>query len=249
MSDRIDVATATYGQEQKIAAQCVSQYSQPYLKFDEPGTNAHFEFSFMDSNIYLIAGTLQELPMTASSQQLPVVPPVYLGSAGRAYQIQLMKLNVNQVNDDNTIVVVPNSQLTTEQKEAIIGPGPSYPMDTSGAYIANAQNMMQYVPRKPMFTGKTLTGSTWNPDTREISFTASNLLSSVYYYGCPQGTVTDTATCNAIAPVGGMADTIQGPRCFQYFCDDQAVLESNASQNSGCGLTNDGTFSASPSSN
>ena len=244
VAERIDIATAPYNNEQKIAQQCVSQYSQPYLKFDEPGTNAHFEFSFMDANVYLIAAIRGELPMNTANQQLPAKPPVYLGSAGRAYQVQLMRLSEGQVDINNVVTMVPNSQLTTEQKETIIGTGPDYPLTTHGEYIQDSADMMRFVPRKPMFISKSMTDSAYDPESRKISFTAGNLVSSVYYYGCPQGTVTDTDSCKALAPIGGMADTIQGPRCFQYFCDDQAIMETDAGQNSGCGLTNDGTYSS-----
>jgi len=245
LSKRIDVATDPYTHADLILAQCISQYTQPYIKFDEPGTNAHFEFSYMDANIYQIAGLLTELPMDVTLMQLPTYPPVYMGSIARAYQIQLMKLYTTQVNADGTVTKIPNANLTDEQKAAITGVANVPAIDENGAYIANSAGMMQMVPRKPMFTSKTMTNSVYDPTgglAGHTSFTATNLLSSVYYYGCPQGIITDDNSCGGKPPWGGMANTIQGPKCFQYFCDENAKFETNASQNSGCGLINDGTL-------
>ena len=230
-----------YSSEAIILNQCLERYTQPYIKFDEPGTNAHFEFSHADHAIYEMAFLSNQLPHEAG--QLPALPAVYRGYAQRQQSINQMNLWDDEVDEGTgQVTQVPNTDLSPEELEAL-EQNQDATLDQDGNWGNNIAQQSMMVPRAPMFMAKKLLSlSEINREGRlgRRLLTATNLVPSVYYYECPYGTTNKTEQCGQKAPFGGVAQTIAGPRCFQYFCDDQAMIEPTAEQYSGCGLANDG---------
>jgi hypothetical protein len=217
------IAQTAYGNESALLNQCAVRYVNPFIYFDEPGTFAHFEFDHMDQFIYRTAVTQGLLPAEEGKNVLPYIPPVYAGSKAR----MLDQAYLNQAQD-------------ADAETGMLPPLPENMQEL--AKDAEAQ-----VPKRPMFWGKTI-GTEYVPDTTtrlgKYAVTAGNLLPRVYYYECPDTykVKSDTNTCMGQDPFGGVAPTIAGNFCFQYFCDASAITEDNPTQISGCGMVNDGRW-------
>jgi hypothetical protein len=217
------IAKEFYGNESLLLSQCAVRYVNPYISFDEPGTMAHFEFDHMDQFIFRTAVAQGLLPAEEDKNVLPYIPPVYAGNKARV----LDQAYLNQAQD-------------ADVETGMLPPLPENVQEL--AKDAEAQ-----VPKRPMFWGKD-TGAEWQMDASarlgKYAVTAGNLLPRVYYYECPDiyKTPSDTNTCLGQEPFGGVAPTIAGNFCFQYFCDASAVTEDNPTQISGCGMVNDGRW-------
>jgi hypothetical protein len=217
------VAQTSYDHESLLLNQCAVRYVNPFINFDEPGTMAHFEFDHMDQFIFRTAVAQGLLPAEEDKNVLPYIPPVYAGSKAR----MLDQAYLNQAQD----------------ADAETGALPPLPERFNDL----AKDSEAQVPKRPMFWGKDI-GVEWQMDasTRlgKYAVTAGNLLPRVYYYECPDSykTRSDTNTCMGQDPFGGVAPTIAGNFCFQYFCDASAITEDNPTQISGCGMVNDGRW-------
>jgi hypothetical protein len=217
------VTQTPYEHESLLLNQCAVRYVSPFIDFDEPGTMAHFEFDHMDQFIFRTAVAQGLLPAEEDKNILPYIPPVYAGSKAR----MLDQAYLNQAQD-------------ADAETGMLPPLPEQYQDL--AKDAEAQ-----VPKRPMFWGKDI-GVEWVMDdtTRlgKYAVIAGNLLPRVYYYECPDTykTPSDINTCMGMEPFGGVAPTIAGNFCFQYFCDASAITEDNPTQISGCGMVNDGRW-------
>jgi hypothetical protein len=217
------VATDTYGYESLLLNQCGIRYVNPYLEFDEPGTFAHFEFAYMDRFLYLTAVAQGLLPTHEDKKILPKIPPAYIGQKARKVDAAYLR------------------QLEGVDPET--GEVPPLPPDI----VELAKEPQARVPKQPMFWAKDI-GMSWAPDasTRlgRYKVVGGNLVPRVYYYECPETLKeqSDDNTCGAVIPLGGVAETIAGNFCFQYFCDAEAITEDSPNQLSGCGMVNDGRW-------
>jgi len=215
-----EIGRIPYGHEETILNQCVSDYVDPYIDYDEPATNAHFEFSYADQKIFNVAAAAGLLPKAAGRDTLPLVPPVYSGSIARDLQIW-----------DN------------RNNESIeMGDGPLTPDDR---ILQLMKNKAATAPRIPMFWEKEIAG-TYNPDTTtrlgKYEINLSRLIPRVYYYECPDTlkTAGNTTACGPDGFFGGIAQTIAGPFCFKNLCDAEAATEETTEGLTGCGMVNDG---------
>jgi hypothetical protein len=217
------IAQEAYGNEDIILNQCALRYVNPYIDFDEPGTMAHFEFAHMDQFIYRTAVAQALLPAEPDKNVLPYIPPVYAGSKAR--KIDEAYMNQIEAADAETGLLPPLPEAAAEL----------------------SRDPESQVPKRPMFWGKEI-GTLWIQDesTRlgKYEVTATNLTPRVYYYVCPDSLKlpSDTNNCMGVDPYGGVAPTIAGNWCFQYFCDANAVTEDSTTQISGCGMVNDGRW-------
>lgn len=240
---RVHLGQTHYPAPEVFLQQCFRQYSEPYIKFDEPGTNAHFEYSFLDTQVYLLAAQQGVFPITVK-QELPALPAVYQGSAQRQYKLEKDKLWEESTDENGNIIVEANPDISTEERNKILSKEPRIKLDENGNYVVEGGSSGLLVPRRPMFWEKKYPNSTYDPALNgragQLSFTVSHLASVVYYHECPYGVTNATKECGQIAPYGGVASTIAGDKCFQYFCDENSIMETNSAQQSGCGLTNDG---------
>ncbi|MDR2124683.1 MAG: hypothetical protein LBP38_06870 [Desulfovibrio sp.] len=217
------IAQTAYENEHLLLNQCALRYVNNIIYFDEPGTMAHFEFDHMDQFIFRTAVAQGLLPAEEGKNVLPYIPPVYVGSKARI----LDQAYLNQAADANA-------------ETGLLPPLPEAAQEL-------AKDSEAQVPKRPMFWGKEI-GMAWQMDdtTRlgKYAVTAGNLLPRVYYYECPDTykVLSDTNTCMGQDPFGGVAPTIAGNFCFQYFCDASAITEDNPTQISGCGMVNDGRW-------
>ena len=220
--DEVEIGRTAYENEQMILGQCVTDYTEPYINFDEPGTNAHFEYSHIDQKIF-DNGVLAELfPKHPTKKSLPSIPPVYSGTAARELQIWENR-NLESIS---------------------IGDGPLVPTER---ILQLLENKVAIAPRIPMFWGKQTDGI-WNEDQSSrlgvYKIIATNLTPRVFYYECPNSNKTkgNLYNCGSDGVFGGLAQTINGSYCFQYYCDADAVTEETTEILSGCGMINDGRF-------
>ena len=236
------IAAQAYANENLILGQCIDRFVTPYIKFDEPGLNTHFEYSLLDAAIYQTAYKSGQLPN--ENGVLPKVPAVYMGHDKRLQHLKEIQLWDDEVAEDGTITTSPNKDLTPEQIAALSSTQTDPSVSGEGQWSNSAKEQAGMVPRAPMFLEKTVTSAPSSPSKQGRVGTAhlivDGLTSSVHYYECPYGTVNNTTQCGQKYPFGGVAQTIAGQKCFQYFCDENAMIEPTADQYSGCGLANDG---------
>jgi hypothetical protein len=217
------IAEALYQHENIIVNQCVQRYTLASLKFDEPGTNAHFEFAPVDAYIFKVAVSKGEIVGNEEGSALPDQPAVYAGSVAR-------KLDEAYLNQDDLA-----DEETGEKPE----------LDEAGQALL--ENPHSAVPKRPMFLAKSIS-DTWMPDASarlgKTELAVNPSTPYAYYYECPEGKqTTPPAPCDYTSPYGGIVDTISGKRCFQYLCDDNANMENTTTQYSGCGIVSDGFVS------
>ena len=214
------LARTSYENEHTILGQCSLNYLSPYIDYDEPGTNAHFEFSYADQKIFNYAAASGILPKAETANTLPLIPPVYSGSVARELQIWDNR-NADSIE---------------------MGDGP-LPLNARIRELLT--NKAATAPRIPMFWDKEVS-SAYDPDTSTrlgvYNLALSKLTPRVYYYECPDITKTagDAPSCGHDGIFGGIAQTIAGPYCFQYHCDGNAITEETTENLSGCGMINDG---------
>lgn len=229
------VVTTPYAQEELILAQCVDRYTNPYIKFDEPGSDAHFEFAYFDLLAFQIAGLRKELPIDRGV--LPALPAVYAGTARKTPPDSEAEF-IEEMDDQGNFFMVPNPDYVPPAKSEI----PVVDIGGDGTAVATIASQAKLVPKTPMFLGRSFAGKAYTQEgsqlgTKEIL--AQNLRAYVYYYECPEGEINATKSCGQVPPSGGIAATIAGEQCIQYLCDDTATVETSSAQYSGCGLTND----------
>lgn len=240
---RQKLSETTYNYNSRIVQQCVDRHVTPYISLDEPGTKAHFEVGHADILAYQFAASRGQLP--SKDGQLPPQPAVYRGSALRKADVNDQKQTTDIVNDDDTITTVPNTELSPEDLKELENPKGNTTVGSDG--LSKPVNGGMLVPRAPMFLAKSWSASYQKSGSSfgqlgGSRITLGSLVPYVYYYECPKGTNRQSATntCGGKQSFGGVAETISGKWCFQFFCDETAMTDPDASQYSGCGLVNDG---------
>jgi hypothetical protein len=217
---RSRLSQSLYEHEFIILNQCVSRYFNPSLKFDEPGTNAHFEFAPIDYYIFKVGASRSEIPSDQELIGLPKQPAVYIGQVARSLEEQYMAQLEEMDEETNEI-----PELSSMGKSL-------------------QENPASKVPKLPMFWSKEFSQEWKDDSTVMLGKTFLNVLPNtpyIYYYQCPEGKTTiPPEDCGFLNPFGGVAYTVSGQRCFQYFCDDSASMEVGPQQYTGCGLVNDG---------
>jgi len=138
---------------------------------------------------------------------------------------------------------MPDPDLTPEQLAELARERPSIIVDADGNPIVSGNIPETIIPYIPMFWDRQLNLLEYDESFARLGrmrLAATNLVPYVYYMECPHGVTTETNSCGATRPFGGLAQTIAGQRCFQFFCDGDSHVETAFSQFSGCGLVNDG---------